>query len=248
MRALIASALAASSLWLAVPAHATWLDDSVALDAVYIPALSHSSAAQNDADAAPRAVQATQRLTQQWPGLRERLRTSLGGPGVASALADIDRRITQASTHVAQARFGPAHEALEGVRERLGHLRSERGYDYFVDRLTAFNEPMETLALAGRDWKPAELTPERRATLEQAFAHARALWHGVESQTPQAAAYALDDRRLAQLRQGMEGESAALSRLSQAFRGSDAQALLKAAAAIKPPFARTFTAFGHNGP
>ena len=49
MRALIASALAASSLWLAVPAHATWLDDSVALDAVYIPALSHSSAAQNDA-------------------------------------------------------------------------------------------------------------------------------------------------------------------------------------------------------
>jgi hypothetical protein len=38
--------------------------------------------------------------------------------------------------------------------------------------------------------------------------------------------------------------TAALARLSDALRGTDNAALLKAAVAIKPPFAHTFTAFG----
>ena len=48
----------------------------------------------------------------------------------------------------------------------------------------------------------------------------------------------------AQFNKGMADVSAAMSRLSDALRGSDNAALLKAAAAVKPAFARTFTAFG----
>ena len=52
-----------------------------------------------------------------------------------------------------------AHTALEDVRIDLMKLRSAQGVDYFMDRLTAFHEPMEVLALAGNTLKPQDLTP-----------------------------------------------------------------------------------------
>ena len=54
----------------------------------------------------------------------------------------------------------------------------------------------------------------------------------------------MSEAQQAQFNKGMADVTQALSRLSDALRGADNAALLKAAAAIKPPFARTFTAFG----
>lgn len=238
---------------LAAPVQAGLLETSSALDRVYIPALALSTAAQTDTAARSRAPAALQKLQANWPALRAELLQGLS-IGAAGRAASARRTLARADAHIAAAvkamavsDFKAAHEALEAVRVDLMVARSTRGVDYFVDRLTAFHEPMEVLALAGKDWSPQALTPPRREELARAFAHARALWQAIELNPPDPAAYGLDSARAAQLRQATAEESQALSRLSDALRGSDAAALLKAAAAIKPPFARVFTAFGQAG-
>jgi hypothetical protein len=220
----------------------------VRFDALYIPALSLTSAAQADAKAGPKAVAALLRLRQAWPALRADLLAQWPVPSArrewAAALVAVDRALAGGDTAGARADWAAAHEALEAVRPAMLQARQGAGIDYFVDRLTAFHEPMETLALAGAKLQPAQLTAAKRAELEGAFAEARALWRAIETHPADPAAHALSPARAAQLAKGLADETAALSRLSEALRGSDAAALLKAASAIKPPFARSFTAFG----
>ncbi len=235
---------------LAAGAQAATLDNSIALDAVYIPVLSLTTGAQTDAAVAVKARAAMQRLDAGWPTLRAALLKDLSGstPAQGSAarktLAKVDASIAASRKAVAASDFKTAHNALEAVRIDLRHLRVAQGTDYFMDRLTAFHEPMEVLAVAGSGTAPQDLTPARRAELERAFVEARALWRAIEQNLPNPQAYGLKDARLAQFNKGLADESAALSRLSDALRGSDNAALLKAAVALKPPFSRTFTAFG----
>lgn len=235
----------------ALPAGAGVHEDSVALDAVYIPALSLTSAAQSDATAGERAKASMQRLDARWPALRDSLRqglvaTPVGAKPAAQVVASVDRHIAAGRAAVARADFKGAHEALEEVRIDLMKARTVRGIDYFVDRLTAFHEPMEVLALAGSQLKPQELSATKRAELEKAYVEARVLWRGIERHLPDARAYALDEARAAQFAKGVADEGAALSALSGALRSGDNAAVLKAASAIKPPFARAFTAFGQG--
>jgi hypothetical protein len=236
---------------IAVSALAGIREDSVALDAVYIPALAMTSAAQSDAGVADKARAAMQRLDARWPALRGSLQASLGGtPAQATSarktIAAVETHIAGGRRAVARGDFKAAHEALEEVRLDLMKARTARGVDYFVDRLTAYHEPMEVLALAGLQLKPQDLTPTKRAALEKAFVEARALWRGIEQHLPLPTDYALDAARASQFTKGVADETVALTRLSDALRGNDSVALLKAAQAIKPPFARTFTAFGQN--
>ena len=130
------------------------------------------------------------------------------------------------------------------MRVDLMQARRRQGMDYFVDRLTAFHEPMETLALTGSTLRPDQLDAKRRVELERAYAHARTLWRGIEQHAVDSAAYGLSAPRQAQLRKALDDETAALGQLSDALRGNDNANLLKAAVAIRPPFAKAFTAFG----
>ncbi len=237
-----------AALGLAVfSANAAPLDDMVAFDAVYIPALSMSSSASQDARAAPKAQATARALDQQWPTLKRRLAATWTGnapTGWQRTLTTVERHIRTALDAAAKSDWKATHEALEPVRIELMAARQRQGMDYFVDRLTAYHEPMEVLALAGATLKPAQLDAARRAQLEQAYAEARALWRGIEQQPLDAAAYGLSAARQAQLRKALDDETAALARLSDALRGSEFDTLLKAAQAIKPPFSRAFTAFG----
>lgn len=233
------------ALPLVASVQAAGLDSMVAFDGVYIPALALTTAAQQDAAMAARARAAMQRLDARWPELRGRLQQDLGGAPARPVLLAVERHIAAARQAVAEQAFPAAHEALEEVRLALMQARRQRGLDYFVDRLTAYHEPMEVLALAGARLQPSELTPAKRAELEQAFVQARVLWHAIEAHLPQPAVYQLSPARAAQLAQAVADESAALARLSDALRAADDAALLKAAMAVKPPFARAFTAFGH---
>jgi hypothetical protein len=231
-------------------AQAAVLDNSIALDAVYIPALSLTNAKPGDTAAADKARAAMQRLDADWPALRAALLKDLAGktPAQAAAtrktLAQVDKALAGSRSAVAAGNYAAAHTALEDVRIDLMKLRSAQGVDYFMDRLTAFHEPMEVLALAGNTLKPQDLTPAKRAEMEKTYAEARALWRSIEQNLPDPKAYQLSEAQQAQFNKGMADVTQALSRLSDALRGADNAALLKAAAAIKPPFARTFTAFG----
>ena len=230
-----------------VAAHGAPLDDMVALDAVYIPALAMTTAAAQDAAIAPKARASLAALQSQWPALKQRLALTWGTElpaGWSDALASTGRHIEAASSAARQDDWSQAHEALEPVRVELMKVRQRQGLDYFVDRLTAFHEPMEQLALAGSTWPSSALDTSRRDDLVQAYAHARTLWRGIEGQSVDATQYGLSPARAALLRKAIDEESAALAQLSDALRGDDKARVLKAAVAIKPPYARAFTAFG----
>jgi hypothetical protein len=247
LRTLLTAAFVAG-LWTASVGAATF-DNMVAFDGVYIPALALTTAARQDATVAVRARNAMQELKTRWPALRAGLLQDLQGVPAESARKTLDKvalHISTAEMAVAGGNFKGAHEALEAVRIELMNARNAHGMDYFVDRLTAYHEPMEILALAALDLKPHELTPAKRTELETAYAEARAIWRGIEKNPPDPKVYALTPARSEQLSKALADETEALSRLSDALRGTDNAAVLKAAAALKPAFARVFTAFGQG--
>ena len=226
----------------ATAARSALLDAMVAFDAVYIPALALTQAVQQDAGAAPRARAAMQRLHGRWPALRVAL--EIRKPAVWSAtFATVARQIDTADAAVALANWAAAHDALEPVRAALLRAREGAGIDYFPDRLARFHEPMELLASAGaRGLLP--ISPPMRSEIERAFAEARAHWRGIEQNLPEAADHRMSSRRFLQFKAALADGSKALTALSDALRGSDDAALLKAARSIKPPFARLYSAFG----
>jgi len=230
-----------------VAAQGAPLDDMVALDAVYIPALAMTTAAAQDAAFAPKARASLAALRSQWPALKQALALTWGTKvpaGWSHALASTGRHIEAASGAASQSDWKHAHDALEPVRIDLMKVRQRHGLDYFVDRLTAFHEPMEQLAQAGSTWQPSALDATHQAELERAYAHARTLWRGIEGQSVDPKQYGLSLARATQLRKAIDEVSAALAQLSDALRGDDKVRVLKAAAAIKSPFARAFMAFG----
>jgi hypothetical protein len=226
-------------------AHAASLDGMLEFDAVYIPALSWTTNGARDSASADRARATMQRLRAQWHDLRRNL--GAVWPHASSwqrALDDVQRRLARADAAVARQDWSGAHQALEEVRVLLKRERELRSMDYYVDRLTAFHEPMEAFALAAATLQPAQIDEARQRGFEQTYARARALWHAVERMPLQPNALRLSPARERQLRQGLADEGEALAKLSDALRGASATALLQAAAALKPPFARSFTAFG----
>lgn len=239
-RQLALLALASTITTAATAAGPDALAPMVRFDALYIPLLSLTSAAQADAAAAPRARAAAARLQQAWPALQQALAAQPPAPAQRTAwqqmLQQAGRHMADADKAIARNDWARAHEALEPVRIGLMKVRQAAGFDYFVDRLTAFHEPMEELVLAAGKGSLAGMEP--------VFAHAAALWRAVESHPVDAATYRLSTQRQSQLRAGLAAEAQALSRLSDALRGGDTAAALAAAKAIKPPFARAFTAFG----
>jgi hypothetical protein len=214
-------------------------------DAVYIPPLLLTGAAPKSPEGPARAQAALSRLQAQWPALRARLQAVWPRDRAwLRTLDGVQGHVADAARHAGRGAWPESHEALEHVRMALKQAREARGMDYVLDRFIAFHEPMEHLADAAVKWTPTTLGPQQRAEVERHYAEARARWRAVEALQFDAAALRLTPVREAQLRKAMTDEGAALAALSQALRGDDAAALLKAAAATKPPFVRAYTAFG----
>jgi hypothetical protein len=224
------------------------IDAMVAFDGRFIPALAATSAAAGDPRAADRARAATSRLVAEWPTLRAQLSAAgAGAPASArwpAVLAGLDRDIAHADGLVREGRFGDAHEALERVRPALLDARHAAGIDYFVDRLVEFHEPMEALVAQAPAARDGRLGDEGRAAMVRTYAQARALWLAIERAPLDAERHGMSAQRAEQYRRAVAEESAALARLSDALRSGDGPAIAAAAEAVKPPFARAYTAFG----
>lgn len=230
---------------MAANAQAAPLEDMLAFDGIYIPALAATNGAA-DAAGQARARATMQRLVDQWPALRARLsavgRASRDPQAWNRALSEVNGQVTRAAAETREGRWNDAHETLEGVRMAMLRARESGGPAYYVDRLVAYHHPMEAVAKFGAATAP--LTSAQREALVQAYTHARALWAAVEREPVDPARYGLVDARRAQYERGMADESAALTRLSDALRSGDDAAIVKAAAAIRQPFARAYIAFG----
>lgn len=229
----------------AAPAAAGSDGAMIDFDSVYIPPLFLTGAAPKSAGGPARARGALARLQAQWPALRTRLLAAWpGDAGWRRTLDSVQGHIAESDRLAARGAWSEAHEALEHVRAALKKAREARGMDYALDRFVAFHDPMEHLAAAAAQWTPATLGPAQRDRIERLYAEARARWRAVESLELKAPALRLTPERETQLRKAMADVGAALAQVSQALRGDDAAALLKAAAATKPPFIRAYTAFG----
>jgi hypothetical protein len=205
-------------------------------DAVFIPALFLTGNAGKTVDGPARALAATKRLGGQWPSLKVAMTAAVPDQKVwPKALQAVQDHLHEADALVAQGQWTQAHEALEHVRQLLFEARRSLGIDYALDEFTAYHAVMETLANA---------TSVQRPAIEVEFAKARAIWRHIEVMEFNAAAYGLSPARARQLAQARADESDALSALSQALHAGSDTDVLKAAAAIKPPFVRAYVVFG----
>jgi hypothetical protein len=223
------------------PARATDLPQAstpilLQFDAVYIPALFLTGSAGKSADGPAKAVAATKRLSGHWPLLKPAMAAAFPDRrSWSKALQAVQGHLREAEQLVAKAQWEQAHEALEDVREVLFETRRSLGIDYALDEFTAYHAAMEKLADASNVQRPV---------LEVDFAQARALWRRIEAMNFDPSTYGLSPARERQLAQALADETAALSALSGALHaGSDAD-VLRASAALKPPFVRAYVVFG----
>ena len=232
----LASVLPAVAAVASVPLKDGARSAMVAFDAVYIPALFLTGSAGKSAEGPAKAEAAVQRLLAEWPQRQRALLAALpGARGWAAALDKVGGHLADAGQQVVSRRWEASHQTLEHVREALFAARQALGIDYALDHYTAYHGAMEALANA---------TTVQRPAMEADFAKARALWRGLEQRTIDPATYGLSGPRQIQLRQALADETEALSRLSAALRSASDGDLLKAAAALKPPFVRAYVAFG----
>jgi len=219
--------------------------DMVGLDKVYIAALALSSQGKTT-----ETRKAMADLTRRWRGFDDRYRA--GNPSDAQWAKDFDavsHHIDQAAAIAASDRkVTDAHEALEEVRIVLWRLRERNGMEYFIDRLTAFHEPMEGIVLAAKDKSGTQLTDADLAKIRTLLPQAEALWHRTMDAPFDAATYQLDTPAYAKARHLMQQEQETLATLSGALASGDRARIAKAAVAIKPNFAALFMTFADFGP
>ena len=233
--------LALFGLLATASARADLVEDSAVFDRAYIPALAYTSQGNR-----PQSTQAMAQLLPAWAAFRDahsgdhpedaQWRKSFASAGqyIADAQAIVDnsgRPLTD------------AHEALEPVRILFMHLRQGHNIEYFVDHLTAFHEPMETIVLTAKDEKiggSEEKLKKIRATLPAL----QTAWHQVQAAPLESGRLMLDAATFDQVKRLMQKETEAIHALEASLAGDDPQAALRLAMGIKPPFARLFMLFG----
>lgn len=219
--------------------------DMVSLDKVYIAALALSSQGK-----AAETRKATADLTRAWQGFNARYRAA--NPADSQWTRDFDtvsRHIDDATAIAASDRkTTDAHEALEEVRIVLWRLRERNGIEYFIDRLTAFHEPMEGIVLAAKDKTGAQLTEADLAKIRALLPEAQALWQRAMAAPFDAAAYQLNAASYDKARRLMQLEHQSLAALASALASGNRDQIVKAAVAIKPNFAALFMVFADFGP
>lgn len=213
----------------------------VTLGGVYVPALFLTGSGGKSVEAGQRAQAAMQRLAQTWATLRPTL-AGLWPQDAAwqRSMGQVQQHIDEGARQTQQGAWSAAHEALEHVREVLAQARQAKGWVFLPDRYTAFHAEMEVLVAAGT---AAVLD---RPALRARYTRARALWQGIVDTVVDAERDGLSPARQTQQARALADETAALSLLSQALDDSEDAVLRQRLVALKAPFVRAYTAFGHE--
>lgn len=219
--------------------------DMVILDKAYIAALALTSQGK-----VAESRKAMEILSASWKGFKDRYYNA--NPQDRQWQKDFDaadHMIAEAAHIVVSDRkVTDAHEALEEMRMVMMSLRARNEIDYFVDRLTAFHEPMEAIVLAAKDKTAETFTDADIARIEKTLPEAERLWQGVMAGKIDAALYQLDASQLDRARKLMQVEQQAIAELKAALASGDRPRIVKAAVGIKPNFAALFMTFGDFTP
>jgi hypothetical protein len=245
VKSLLEIFLLAAAITAFAPARADFIDDSLALDRVYIPALAFT----NEGDAAKSAA-AMSALMAGWKRYHGAHRSDYPqDPDWAKAFDRTGKFIMAAARIMKDPRGSlvEAHDALEQVRVSLRHLRRSEQIDYFPDHLTAFHEPMENIVLAAKGKSPSDLSDEDLDEIRSSLPDLLSTWESLRNAPFDPARLKLDERQANMARQLMQQETETIDAFRVAMDAGDRATMLRQAMALKPPFVQLYTMFGDFG-
>ncbi len=219
---------------------ATLFDDMVAFDRVYIPALAMTSQGKERP-----SLKAIAQLKEAWTTFQEAHSGDYpDDPEWKRDFKAIDDRLFESTMFTSPDWTHLAHNALEPIRDRMREMRLRHDIDYYVDYLTAFHEPMETIVLAGKDKTTQTFTEDDLATIKKTIPQAEKLWAEVQAAPFEAGRYGFSPAKAKQVADQVEKEAQALAALNKAVAAGDTAAIIQRAVAMKPNFAKLFMMFG----
>lgn len=211
------------------------LADMAALDQAYIPVLALST--QNDAAGSRKSMDT---LLVKWKAFRSTYYTAMPqDPQWKPDLDTVDATIRDADARIAEGNLSAAHAGLEQFRLTMLDLRTRNHIDYFIDKLTRFHGPMETIVLAAPDKDHVDV-----AAIRQAYPDAVAKWDTVRTGTIDATLYGFTPEKMAQVQALEANETRALDNLGAALEAGNTTTIGTTAVAIKGPFSVLFSSFG----
>jgi hypothetical protein len=210
------------------------LADSAALDRSYIPALMLSNGKD---PAKARAAQET--YEQAWAAFAAKHRNAKpGDAGWTQMFAVIDKANAEARAAPAPARWATRTTRRSSARRHELHDEAP------VPARPAYRFPRDDGTDHPRRRRAAGDGAAEIASCARKAAEARKLWQAVKTARWSPEDYGLDAARTESYRAALVAEDKALDELGAALDAGDGARILKAAPAIKPPFAKAYAAFG----
>jgi hypothetical protein len=223
------------SLMVSTSVSAGILEESVALDRAYVPAL----ALTNQKDKALTMIEESmRRLEVAWDRFVRNMRAGDQAGTFNQAVAFSTAKISEAKDLVAADKRKEAHEALETVRLTFRKARIAANIDYLPDRFTAFHEPMEELAgLATKEGVDA-------AGLRKRLQQLSSLWGDIEKAGFDAKLFGVGTERAAKYEDQVRKEREILARLDDIIGSQNKETVAKMVISMKGNFAQTYVVFG----
>jgi hypothetical protein len=214
---------------------ASLVADMAGLDQAYIPVLALTT--QNDAAGSRKSMDI---LLTKWSVFKGMYYTAMPqDPQWKPDLDTVDATINTADISIKEGNLSAAHAGLEQFRLTMLDLRTRNNIDYFIDRLTRFHAPMETIVLAAPSGGNVDVS-----AIRQAYPDAVAKWDKVKTGTIDPTLYGFTPEKLAQIQGLMANETRALDNLGAALDSGNTTTIESTAVAIKGPFSILFSAFG----
>lgn len=214
----------------------------VEFDRVYIPALAFTNQANET-----RAGLAMERLSQSWnTRFAEHFRAVFAAdPNWPADVDGISMAISGAVTALNKGDSTAAHEALEPVRDALSAARERNNFSYPLDTLSHYHATMEAIVKPATGLSEESLSEEQIETFVELSKRADREWAIVEGTEFDLGLFGKTDQQAAQFDVMLRGVRRSIETLRATLGQSDMAAILEAAKAMKPPFAKTYMFFGN---
>ncbi|MCK4579341.1 MAG: hypothetical protein KAU50_11165 [Candidatus Marinimicrobia bacterium] len=212
-----------------------------ALDRAYIPVLFYTSA-ESEQDPST----AMKRLQDEWNYFRTRFYYyDRQDTAWQASLNQVGALIAEAGNIVTRGGDKSlAHASLEEVQRVLGALRDRQGIDYYLDGLMVFHYPMEEFVSLAAARTPMTLTRNDIRTLGRMLPSLRSTWDSLATVSLDTALFGFDEKRASLVTEQVMLETISLDALQQALNSGSRNAIITAAAEIKPEFVKLYQLFG----
>jgi len=220
------------------------LQDMAHFDQLYIPALRYTSLEQQTESA-----KYLQLLLEYWAHFKVRYYDfNPQDPQWQADLDSIQYLITQAKRVVDSGKnlLSAHQDYLEKIRLVFMELRTRNHInDYFIDHLTRFHKPMETIVLAAKNKTPADFTAQDLSVIKNTLPEALETFQAIKEAPLDKSIFGFNEDKHKVIRKLIADEDQALINLQNALQTGNTQQIISAALNIKPGFAKLFMQFGN---